>query len=224
MINELSNLFDLFPSKTIEIEQCLEKCPFSYPKDCEVDDKRGWGNQPVFPKLHKLTSELGHFPQPDEGIKFLMEICDSTCKNNPRVKRRGEKLYMDFCREYHTFVLMQEAVEFFSEIKYKQESDIRLNIDFYARLQPEISSEEKYIPIQVSMRADWDKDRWTAIKKGRRERRNSSPQQQPEKLYKLSNECREHSKSINGCWLFSPEHIHDLGEQIKDDFSRIGDF
>ena len=90
-------------------------------------------------------------------------------------------------------------------------------------MQPWISVDEEWVAIQVAMRANWDDDQWTPIKEKRRKRRGDT--EQPEKLYLLSNRDRKHAKSINGCWLFGPKHIQDLGEQVKKDFEKdYGDF
>jgi len=206
----------LFWINPLEIETCLRRADFEYPPFAEADFGRGWSDFPVIPGLYKLTRRIGHFPTSAEGIIFLMDNCEPQFREDEKVIRRAQKLYMDFCRDVHTLGLLQQC-PVLSSVWYQKALDLSMNIDYLAALLSLIGADREQIAIQAAMRARWpddiEDDPYERLKAERRRRRGEARWQGP--IYWLTNRTRPYHKAIKRCWLFGPGHIYDLAEEIR---------
>src|SRR5262245_16650524 len=97
----------VFSIKADEVEFLVAKAPFTYPRRGEDDPLRGFGHVAVIPSLFDWVVLHRHFPSPAVGMAFIMEqLCDPACREQPGVRRRGEKLYFDFARDMHAYGLL----------------------------------------------------------------------------------------------------------------------
>ena len=93
-----------------EVEHVLNLADFKYPKRYEAEQLAGWTNTPVIPRLYNWCAQNGSLPRPDEGVAFLLQLADKgTNIFDDRIIKRGQKLFMDFCREVHTMGLLQRC-------------------------------------------------------------------------------------------------------------------
>lgn len=198
----------------LEVEACLKKADFRYPSLRETEFLKGWSKFPVIPGLYGLIRRLGHFPEPNEGMAFLMENCEPRYQNSKRVVKRGQKLYMDFGREVHTLGLLQQCA-LFAMVWYQKALDMSMNIDYLASLLSTLGGQR--VAVQAAMRARWPEnigdDPYEQLKAERRRRRGEM--RWDGQIYWLTNRNRSYYKAINGCWLFGPPHITDLAEEIR---------
>lgn len=187
----------------------LSRCGFVYPGGRESDPFRGWTRFQVMPRLFRYFAELGRFPEPEEGVAFLLDNCDSPeDAADPRVVRRAQKLYLDFAREMHTYGLLAIFGRF-SRVLYKAELDMS-NVDFLVA----INGEDFYV--QCVMRAVWrarpERDPWSEIKEERRRRRGEADSS---KIFYMTNERIPHVVGPANCWLFTERHVWALYEEIR---------
>lgn len=211
----------IFDIKADEVEYALGLAQFKYPRRGEADDFRGFGNHPVIPKLFEWTVERGRFPKPDEGVAYLMgTLCQPMYRDDPGVRRRADKLYLDYCRELHTFGLLNHC-DLFGQVIYKHALDVKWNVDYLARLASRFRDWwgcKDEVAIQSKMR-NWREGggRWDAVKAHRRAARGE--QEWEGKIYELSNRRRSPWKEIAGVWLFGPAHIRDLADEVRGDLA-----
>lgn len=195
----------------------LSRTPWTYPTRMEADQKRGWRDHAAIPGLFALANHLRRFPRADEGRSYLLaHIDDPSLLMDPRVVRRGEKLYMDFARDMHALGLLQRC-SLFATVLYQKALDLRYNVDYVVDLMPWMYEErEEQCGIQSAMRSkyEWSHgDKWTVTKAGRRERNNVMEWEGP--LYWLTNKTRPPAQAPQRCWLFGEAHINDLAEEIR---------
>lgn len=197
-----------------EVEYVLQQANFTYPRDKEAERYAGWSSVPVIPKLYNWTAQHQRLPRPDEGVAYLLTIADrGTDQTDTRIVKRGQKLYLDFCREMHTLALLQHS-DAFGYVSYQKCLDLRYNVDYVAALLSTLQESQDKVGIQSAMRANWNSDMWSQIKAARRQRRGdaidwSGP------LFWLTNKDRPQAKQISGCWLFGGAHVSDLVDQIR---------
>ncbi len=218
MTHEVTGAFLVNP-RAVEFE--LNRATFMYPRRGEADLFRGWGQFAAIPSLFKWMTQLRRFPSLVEAVAFLMEHCDPLCADDPLVRRRGEKLAMDFAREMHTFGLLNHS-DIFAYVAYQKALDLGYNVDFVADLLSTLVSADKTVAeavgIQAMMRWRWpDTEGWGPIREARRLRRGIQEWMGP--MYRLTNEYRDPVQKIQGCWLFGPEHIRDLADIILADLT-----
>jgi len=205
----------LFWINPVEVEACLRNADFQYPFRAEADFAKGWANFAAIPGLYRLTRNLGHFPSSDEGMAFLMEHCDPLYQDDDKVIRRGQKLYMDYCRDVHTLGMLQQC-EVLAYVWYQKALDLSMNVDYLASLLTTIDPDRAQVAIQAAMRGrnyDWEAGPLERLKEERRRRRGERGWQGV--VYWLTNRRRPYHQSINRCWLFGPGHIDDLAEEIR---------
>jgi uncharacterized phage-associated protein len=213
-------MVDMIAVNPLAIEICLNKADFDYPFKGVASFGKGWNNFPVIPALYRKFCELGRPLFPDEAMKYLMDHCDPRYRNDETVKRRGQKLYLDSCRELHTWGLLLQC-PVLASVRYQKALDIKMGVDFLASLLLKLrTTDTDMIAIQSMMRGnfppDWtpENDRFNTIKRGRQQRRNNNDQWNGPIFY-LTNKKRPYYKSIHKCWLFGPQHIFDLAEELK---------
>jgi hypothetical protein len=199
-----------------EVVFALEKATFAYPANAETEQYVGWSNVAVMVELFKLTARLGRFPLPDEGFAYIMDLCEERWRWDDRVRNRGRKLYLDFCREMHTFGLLQAARNTFAWSEYEGSKDIGFNVDYTAgllsRLVQAWSLSASNVGIQSMMRKD-KVDVWDAVKQKRRAGRGQLEWDGPR--FWITNQHRAPYRAPARCWLFTSKHIRDLADDIR---------
>lgn len=204
-----------------EVEFRLEHSPFQYPTLAEADPERGWGKVAVIPQLFDYVTQTGDLPNVATTASFLMTLCEPRYAAEAKVRRRGEKLVLDFYRDLHTYALLCECW-LFGQVLYQKALDVR-NVDYLARLRSRWAAHWGYndpLAVQAMMRARWSEfgDPWSELKSQRRVGRGMTVE--PErKLYLLTNRDRVAWKQIARVWLFGPTHIKDLAEIISADLA-----
>ncbi len=211
-----------------EVEYHLGRADFTYPRNDEADPYRGWTKFTAIPNLFQWMVRNKKFPTSDEGVAFLLENLDPKYRNRldalldverKRIVRRGHKLYLDFARDMHTWGLLQRC-SLLAFTEYQKAHDIQYNVDFLSTLLSSLigKDEKNKIAIQAAMRARWPDeiegiDPFEAMKAQRRARRGQREWDGP--VYWLTNRYRAPAKKIAGCWLFGPNHINDLAEEVR---------
>lgn len=197
-----------------EVEWIMQQATFRYPRSDAAEQYAGWSTVPVIPELYNWTAQRNRLPRPDEGVHYLLEIADDAADiANERIIKRGQKLYLDFCREMHTLGLLQHC-DLFGYVSYQKCLDLRYNVDYVAALLSSLQQAADQVGIQSAMRKDWTHDIWSQIKNARRQRRQDTVDWDGP-LFWLTNETRPYAKAISGCWLFGPSHVSDLADQIR---------
>jgi hypothetical protein len=207
----------------MEVIYHLDRCPFRYPSNAEVDDIHGFGHIGVIPELFSYMAARGRFPAMDEMYRLLMEKhCDARYREDHRVMRRAQKLCLDFARDMHTKGLL-DVCDLFGCVEYQKALDLGYNVDFVAGLASYlIFVGRKSVAVQAKMRAKWDgPDRWDGIKADRRRRRGGMVWKG--RVYEITNRARRYAKNVAGVWLFGEEHVRDLAREIKADYQIDGD-
>jgi len=204
-----------------EVEYRLEHAQFKYPTLAEADPELGWGHIAVIPELFDWVTQEGDLPTCDQTAQFLMALCDPRYAHLPLVRRRGEKLVLDFYRDLHTYALLC-GCELFGQVVYRKALDIS-NVDYLARLRSRFAAFWGFndaLAVQAQMRAKWpvEGDAWARVKAERRERRHQLPLWEG-KVYFLTNRDRPPWKQISRVWLFGPRHIRDLADEVSADLS-----
>jgi hypothetical protein len=206
-----------------EVEFRLEHAPFHYPMLAEADPELGWGHIAVIPELFDWITREGNLPSVASTAAFLMGLCDPRYADRSTVRRRGEKLVLDFFRDLHTYALLCNC-DLFGQVVYQKALDVK-NIDYLARLRARWAARWGYsdpVAVQAQMRARWsaDSDAWSELKAERRTRRGATLERQ-EKLYLLTNRSRPPWKQIARVWLFGPTHIRDLADEVSADLAPV---
>lgn len=199
-----------------EVEHLLSMADFRYPRNSEADPIHGWSHFAAIPGLFEHMALLKRFPRPDEGRRFLMDNCDPRYAGDFKVKRRADKLYLDFARDMHTMGLLSRS-DLFGYVEYQKALDLGYNVDFVAGLlsiiRSRVPDEPGDVGVQAQMRAKWGaEDPYELVKSERRSRRGD--REWKGLLFLLTNHTRRHAKEIAGCWLFGREHIVDLAEEV----------
>jgi hypothetical protein len=212
----------IYSVRADEVEFRLEHAPFRYPTKADpADPELGWGHVAVIPELFEWVTNEGDLPSVESTAVYLMSLCNPRYAERPLVRRRGEKLVLDFFRDLHTYGLLCEC-SLFGQVVYKKALDVT-NIDYLARLRARWAAHWGFnepVAVQAMMRARWfaDGDAWSVVKEERRGRRGNAPAWDG-KLYLLTNRQRPPWKQIAGVWLFGPQHIRDLADEVSSDLA-----
>src|SRR5262252_459731 len=211
----------IYSIKADEVEFKLKYSPFQYPSLAEADPERGWGHVPVIPEMFEYVTQAGELPSVATTASFLMTLCDPRYARDSKVRRRGEKLVLDFYRDLHTYGLLCDCW-LFGQVLYQKALDVN-NVDYLARLQSRWAAYWGYnapVGVQAMMRAHWSEfgDPWSDLKVARRARRHAVLERNS-KLYLLTNRQRSAWKQIARVWLFGPDHIRDLADEISADLA-----
>jgi hypothetical protein len=206
-----------------EVEFRLEHAHFRYPTRAEADPELGWGHVAVIPELFDWVTQEGTLPSVDASAQFLMGRCDPRYAHLPMVRRRGEKLVLDFYRDLHTYALLC-GCELFGQVVYRKAFDIS-NVDYLARLRARFAAFwgfDDALAVQAQMRARWptEGDPYTQLKAERRKSRGQLSLW-PGKVYLLTNRERPPWKQIARVWLFGPSHIRDLADEVSADLAPV---
>lgn len=223
MANELVGAVSVNPD---EVVYWLQLADFTYPRNRDADPVHGWSKFAVIPGLYNWTAQHRRFPSAAEGVQFLMDKCEAPYKKDPGVVNRAHKLYMDFAREMHTMGLLQRC-PILGYVEYQKALDLGFNVDYIASVVSYLlkagHTADSQVGIQAAMRAQRIEggDPWDLLKQARRSRRGSKEWEG--KLYLISNRERDPWRKVNGCWLFGPDHIKDLANEIKTDHNAAKD-
>jgi len=217
-----------FSVNPLHVEAHLAKATFSYPMGGEADEYRGWGAFAVIPGLFQWMVEHSRFPGPDDGVAFLMQHCDPRYRGDPKVRRRAEKLYMDYCRDMHTKGLLERCT-LMAWVQYQKALDLGYDVDFVCGLLAAFGGPSAEALADLAVRAKmrhpraWRDgvDPWEEPKMRRRQRRGTMLWTGPS--FVLSNQYRPAAQSIQGCWLFGAAHIFDLRDEILAEYGLESD-
>ena len=213
-------IFSVHP-EAVEYE--LRQISGDYNNSKTRSDDIGFAHTAAIPVLYKYTVKIARTPSYDELLSHLMQYCEEKYRNDPRAEARARKLVKDFYRDLHTFGLLTHG-PIFASVAYQKGLDIRYNVDFLASLQKPMLIQclepQESVGVQAAMLhpRNWEKEGEDFIDlKQRRRRKRRETIEWKGKTYWLTNKDRYYDKAIGGVWLFGPDHIRDLVEEIKGD-------
>lgn len=187
---------------------------FTYPKGVDANPILGWANVPVFPELWGYigrAQDQQRCPSLDELVGYLMARCEAP-RPDIKIRRRAEKLVMDFTRDWHAYALLFHSKQF-DWVSYSRAQDLDSNIDFLALPK----GPKTPVAIQAAMRANWSRDIWTDLKQERVRRRGGDYWNGP--LYWMTNRNVPVERLPNGLWLFTMEHVDEVVAAIDKQFA-----
>lgn len=206
----------------------LEKATFKYYNDRSTD----WvfSDKSFFLTCYEYIISCRQIPSLDEIEKHIIGTLIGWQKyqdqDQEAIRTRTRKLVMDFFRDLHTMGLLASHFSVF----YEAELDTGFNVDYVVvpkKYNPKfVNTPQLQLGIAAAMQhpRQWRNSEVNdiSIKKKRRGRRNCK--EWKGKLFWLTNRTRPFSNAINGVWLFGPEHINDLIDDIEVYYNSDNDY
>lgn len=225
----MTDNFIFFTPNPASIEKMLAEANLPYVNSEGRDQDWAFSQTAVIPQLMKWMATQNGLPDVKNARSHLLRL-----RNSAELERRlraamededpgarlrdianqldarAGKLTQDAFREWHTYGLLLQS-GYFQAVRYSKIEDIDAGIDYVVWM-----GSGKQVGIQAAMRARWDNDQFTDLKRRRVQRRvtNYAPPSIP--IYWLTNQhipANTHGR----CWLFRPQHITALVSQIEGD-------
>lgn len=205
--------FNIYYPNPSEIVYRLTEANWKYVNDRGSDF--AYSNVTAIPLLFAYVVERERMPSAADCANYLWgfraKALIKTGRDNELARMRTRKLVQDFFRELHTFGMLAQS-NLFGSVRYAKAEDIDLGVDYTAILSTKLAVDSDRLGIQSAMRVNWKNDQFTKIKEGRRGSRGSE-KKWTGPIYWITNENRR-EESVGGVWLFTPEHVQDLVEEI----------